>query len=176
MDHPNTLIEAVLERYRSHLGEDYDKYRNHVYRVYSLCLLFDGDAANRDKYALAAAFHDLGIWTDRTFDYLDPSIGQAGAYLRETGRADWIDEISQMIFWHHKLSPYNAGNKTTVDNFRKADWVDLTLGSLAFGLRRNAIRAIRQRWPNAGFHVFLLKKSVQNFFMHPLNPLPVFKR
>lgn len=40
---------------------------------------------NAEKYAIAAVFHDIGIWTNHTLDYLDPSAGQAKAYLTETG-------------------------------------------------------------------------------------------
>jgi hypothetical protein len=28
---------------------------------------------NEEKYAIAAVFHDIGIWTTHTIDYLDPS-------------------------------------------------------------------------------------------------------
>ena len=37
--------------------------------------------------AIAAAFHDIGIWTAGTFDYLEPSVRVAAAYLTGTGRA-----------------------------------------------------------------------------------------
>lgn len=172
--HSNALIDNVLRRFQSEIGPDYERYRNHVYRVYSFCLQLDKSDVNRDKYAIAAAFHDLGIWTDHTFDYLQPSMWLAELYLEESGRAAWNAEIAQMIYWHHKLSPY-AG-EATAEIFRRADWIDVSLGALRFGLERQAIRSIRKQWPNAGFHLFLLKKSAVNFLEHPLNPLPVFKK
>ena len=57
------------------------------------------------KMAIAAAFHDMGIWTDGTFDYLQPSIGLAGEHLARSGRPEWTPEITAMILEHHKISP-----------------------------------------------------------------------
>ncbi len=47
--------------------------------------------------AVAAVFHDLGIWTNGTFDYLAPSIALARDYLVASAREDWTDEIEEMI-------------------------------------------------------------------------------
>jgi hypothetical protein len=38
---------------------------------------------------IAACFHDLGIWTDHTFDYLSPSAGLARDYLQRYGLSAW---------------------------------------------------------------------------------------
>lgn len=158
------------------LGRDFEKYHHHVYRVFSNCLLLDEVPDNREKYAITAVFHDIGIWTNHTFDYLDPSIALVKIYLNETGRPDWFSEISNMIYWHHKLSQYKGAHEKTVEIFRKADWMDVSWGLLNFGVERQKISVFRKRFPNAGFHLFLAKQSVRNFFRHPLNPLPVFKR
>ena len=41
----------------------------------NLCVaLRSGNAERLEKIAIAAAFHDTGIWVDGTFDYLPPSI------------------------------------------------------------------------------------------------------
>lgn len=176
MELPNQILEDVLNQYKPVIGSDFERYKNHVCRVFLNCLLIDGDIENRDKYAIAAVFHDIGIWTNHTFDYLNPSIEQAKIYLHKTGRQAWTGEISRMIYWHHKLSAYTGENENTVENFRKADWMDVSLGLLTFGLNRHSIGETRHKFPNEGFHVFLLKESVQNFFKHPLNPLPVFKK
>ena len=75
-------LDRVLETHAVELGDDFTAYRNHAYRVVNLCVALApcGDAA-LEKVALAAAFHDLGIWTARTFDYLAPSIDLACAHL-----------------------------------------------------------------------------------------------
>jgi hypothetical protein len=58
-------IEEVLDDHASELGHDFIAYRNHVYRVVNLCLAIVGDSrVEREKIAVAAVFHDLGIWTN----------------------------------------------------------------------------------------------------------------
>jgi HD superfamily phosphodiesterase len=70
-------IDQVLDDHASVLGHDRIAYRNHVYRVVNLCLAVDGDTpVGLEKLAVAAVFHDLGIWTDHTFDYIAPSLSQ----------------------------------------------------------------------------------------------------
>lgn len=176
MEYPNQTIEQLLQKFKPVLGKDFEKYRNHVYRVFSNCLLMDSEQNNREKYAVATVFHDIGIWTDGTFDYLAPSIQQVKFYLTEIGQEDWASEISRMIYWHHKLSNYKGENENTVETFRKADWMDVSLGFFTFGFDNQKIRRVRRKFPNAGFHFFLIKQSVKNFFKHPLNPVPVFKK
>jgi hypothetical protein len=176
MEHSNQIIEYLLEQYQLALGEDYNKYRNHVYRVFFNCLLIDSEKNNEDKYAIAAVFHDIGIWTNHTIDYLDPSVEQVRIYLDETGKQIWIDEIVLMIKWHHKITRYRGIHEAIIENFRKADWIDVSLGLINFGNDKQMIRANRRKFANKGFHIFLLKKIVRNFFRHPLNPLPMFRK
>ncbi len=121
-------------------------------------------------------FHDIGIWTNQTIDYLDPSIEQAKLYLTEVGRKEWIPEITQMIHWHHKISRYENVHYQTIEIFRKADWIDVTLGMLSFGVASQDIKRLKKQFPNLGFHWFLVKKIIKNLFKHPLNPLPMFTK
>ena len=165
-----------MQRFKPVIGADYGRYKNHVYRVFINCLLIDNEKTNEEKYAVAAVFHDIGIWTNHTFDYLDPSIEQVKIYLTETGKQDWIDEIILMIYWHHKLSNYKGEHRNTVENFRKADWIDVSLALLTFGLDKQKIKETGRKIPNLGFHIFLIKETIKNFFKHPLNPVPVFKK
>ncbi|UFH52240.1 HD domain-containing protein [Spirosoma sp. KNUC1025] len=176
MHYPYPLIEELLEKFRLSIGVDFDRYRNHVYRVFLSCLLLDDNKLNEEKYALAAVFHDIGIWTDHTFDYLNPSIEQAKIYLHSIGRQDWTDEISQMIYWHHKLSTYQGKFGKLVETFRKADWIDVSLGVFTFGIDTQKIRQNRRMLPNRGFHFFLVRETAKNLLKHPFNPLPIFKR
>ena len=46
-----------------------------------------------EKIAVAAVFHDLGIWTNHTFDYIAPSVALAREHLSACAQADWISEI-----------------------------------------------------------------------------------
>ena len=81
-------IADVLDAHASALGKDFVAYRNHVYRVMNLCVAIVGDRGVLEKIATAAVFHDLGIWTDRTFDYLAPSIALAREHLAAHARED----------------------------------------------------------------------------------------
>ena len=174
--YPNNTIEFILDRFKAQIGADYERYKNHVYRVFSNCLMMDTDPANEEKYAIAAAFHDLGIWTNQTFDYLEPSEQQARLYLTEKGKQAWVEEITAMIHFHHKISRYQGRHEKIVAIFRKADWIDISLGLITFGNSRQAIDKTTSRYPNLGFHFFLAKETAKNFFKHPLNPLPMVKK
>lgn len=151
-------------------------YRNHVYRVYLNCLIIDPQTENKPKYAIASAFHDIGIWTDRTFDYLAPSIEQAKQHLSEINKLEWLEEISSMIYWHHKISRYKGKDEVLVENFRKADWIDVSFGLKTYGFNKTKIKENLKAIPNRGFHWFLLKQSLHHFIKQPLRPLPMFKK
>ncbi|POY38417.1 phosphohydrolase [Solitalea longa] len=174
LTHP--IIEKVMEENKSVINADFNRYRNHVYRVFNLCLKLDNTVENIDKYAIAAVFHDLGIWTHHTFDYLHPSVALANEYLLRINRVDWQEEITLMIDMHHKINRYTGHYENTVETFRQADWIDVTQGALHFNLSKAVINEIKALFPNLGFHAFLLKQSSLNFLKHPFNPLPMFKR
>ena len=128
-----------------------------------------------EKIAIAVAFHDLGIWTDHTFDYLQPSVRLAGAWLAAAGRAAWTPEIAEMILNHHKVTRYRTNAGWLVEPFRRSDWIDVTRGALTFGLPRTLIADLYERWPSAGFHKRLVQLELGHLRKHPLNPLPVFR-
>ena len=175
MNMENDHIEELLSPFREAIGMDFLRYRNHVYRVFHHCKLLDTDIGNEWKYLIAAVFHDIGIWTDHTFDYLGPSIEQMKQYLVRIEKVGSEMEISQMIEWHHKVSSYRGEHAGIVEIFRRADWIDVSFGIRRFGLRRADIRRVKKAFPSHGFHRFLLRQSIRNFFRHPLNPLPMFK-
>lgn len=171
--HP--IIEELFSSYKNVIGNDLEKYKNHVYRIfnYSLFLSNNEDA---DKYAIAAFFHDAGIWTNDTFDYLQPSIDLAKNYLIQINKENWSDEISLMIDYHHKTTTYKGNYETTVEIFRKADWTDVSLGIIHFEIPATFIQQVKTQFPNKGFHFFLTNRFTKNLFQHPLKPLPMFKK
>jgi HD domain len=169
-------VEAVLDDHASELGHDLTAYRNHVYRVVNLCLAIVGDSrVELEKVAVAAVFHDLGIWTNHTFDYIAPSVVVARKHLAARGLADWIPEIEAMIVDHHKVTPSRANPHSLVEAFRRADWIDVSLGLRKFGLPRALIAAVAAAWPNAGFHRRLVQLTIERWWTHPLSPLPMVK-
>lgn len=169
-------VEEVLDDHASELGHDLIAYRNHVYRVVNLCLAIVGDRpVEIEKIAVAAVFHDLGIWTNHTFDYIAPSVAVAREHLAARGMADWIPEIEAMIVDHHKVTPSRADPQSLVESFRRADWIDVTSGLRRFGLPRKFIAAVAATWPSAGFHRRLVELTMDRFWQHPLTPLPMVK-
>jgi hypothetical protein len=169
-------VDRLLSAHAAELGNDLPAYRNHTYRVVNLCVALSSlDPETLEKFALAAVFHDLGIWTDGTWDYLEPSVAQATAHLAATKWAGWIPEISAMIREHHKITPYRGTADPNVETFRKADWIDVTRGVLRFGLSRSFLRSLYSTWPDAGFHAFLIRQTWTRVKRHPLSPLPMFR-
>ena len=168
-------IDEVLQDHVSELGHDFIGYRNHVYRVVNLCAVIADDCASLEKIAVAAVFHDLGIWTNRTFDYIAPSIAIARAYLVTHDRAAWTAEIEPMIAEHHKITPSRANHHSLVEPFRRADWIDVTRGVRTFGLPRPLIRSVLAAWPSAGFHWRLVQLTLERWRTHPLTPLPMVR-
>ena len=169
-------VEAVLDDHAPELGHDLTAYRNHVYRVVNLCLAIEGHSrVELEKIAVAAVFHDLGIWTNKTFDYIAPSVVLAREHLAARGMADWIPEIEAMIVDHHKVTASRANPQLLVESFRRADWIDVTRGLRGFGLPRKFIAGVDATWPDAGFHRRLVELTIDRWWKHPLNPLPMVK-
>lgn len=184
------IVDEVLDDHASELGRDFTAYRNHVYRVVNLCVAVEEDRLGLEKIAVAAVFHDLGIWTHRTFDYIAPSVALAREHLAARGMADWIPEIVMMIADHHKVTPSRADlhrstlargalsggeGQSLVESFRRADWIDVSRGLRRFGLPRRLIAEIDATWPNTGFHRRLVELTIHRFWRHPLSPLPMVK-
>lgn len=170
-------LDAILDGWRGPLAGDYTAYRNHCSRVLTFCLALSGDSAERrEKVAIAAAFHDLGIWSHGTLDYLAPSEALASDYLAATGRDHWRAEIVAMIANHHKLTPCRAAPGSLVEPFRRADWIDLLHGWLTLGLPAPFVAETLAAFPNAGFHRRLAALTLRHLRRHPLNPLPMMRR
>ncbi|WP_057657661.1 hypothetical protein [Pseudoxanthomonas dokdonensis] len=169
-------LEAILGDHADALGTSFEGYRNHVYRVLNFHLLLsDGRSPDLDRLAIAAAHHDLGIWTAGTLDYVGPSIALAAAYLERAGLQSWKTEVGAMIQHHHQLSACPASVAREVELFRRADWIDVTMGARRFGLPRRAVKQVRAVFPDAGFHRRLTKLVLMRFMRHPLNPLPMVR-
>jgi hypothetical protein len=90
------LAEEILEsnRHRAHGGDaGYDAYKAHVYRVVNFArALTPSTPESDDKLAVATAFHDLAAFD--TLDYLASSIVAQDAWLKQTGRDAWSDELA----------------------------------------------------------------------------------
>ena len=167
-------VDQVLNDHARAIRGDFVPYRNHVYRIVNLCVAITGPG-ELEKIAVAAAFHDLGIWTNGTFDYIAPSIALAHDYLVARARQDWIAEIEGMIANHHKLTAATVDPNSLIEAFRRADWIDVTLGLRRFGIPRPFVSQLFATFPSAGFHWRLLTLTLDRFRSHPLTPLPMVR-
>jgi hypothetical protein len=168
------LVDEILGAHAPALGLAREAYRNHVVRVlnfvFALAPQLEGGG---EQVTIAAAFHDLGIWTDRTFDYLGPSRRLARDYLAARGLAHLAPEVEAIIEQHHKIRPYRGPFHLPVEAFRRADLVDVTLGVVRAGLEAGFVRAVRASLPNAGFHARLVVLTGRQLLRSPLRPLPM---
>ena len=177
-EHP--VIEEVLLGQRAELGRDFDGYRNHVYRVLNYFrALSPTDEAPSMEVLLGAAFHDIAIWTDGTFDYLEPSVRRAEDHLRNLGLGEIVngEEVRDLIVHHHKITTYKASSPwaATVDRWRQADLIDVSWGLIRFSLPRERLVAIQARFPDAGFHFKLLRLTFRQLLVTPWRPLPMVR-
>jgi hypothetical protein len=168
------FIDESLDAFRDAIGRDFTAYRGHVYRVFNFTRALAADVADRDdKSALAAVFHDLGIWSDRTVDYLAPSARRLRERLDAAGKQAWSAELTRMVELHHKLTP--CRDEPLVEAFRRADLVDLSFGLIRFGIPRAYLREVQRTFPNAGFHLRVVQLVGGHALTHPLHPLPMLR-
>src|SRR5215218_9487768 len=111
------LIDEIVS------GPELAGYRNHVYRMVNFCFAQgDFDSEQKETIVIAGCFHDLGIWSADTFDYLPPSIALANEYLDKSVHQDWKAEVSTMIDLHHRVR--KCPDNSLKEIFRKGDLVD----------------------------------------------------
>src|SRR5665647_1115347 len=125
-------LDDLLQPWHDALGRDRRAYENHVRRILALCESVAAAAAVpasdevRHAWLVAAAFHDLGIWSAGTWDYLDPSVALAQAWLTEHEQDELVPLVTRMIREHHGLRPRGPATDP-VEIFRRADVVDVWL-------------------------------------------------
>jgi hypothetical protein len=175
-------LDRRLQPWRAHIGDDWDAYRNHATRVLAFCDELHAISpraakapvpSTTEEFLTATAFHDIGIWSAGTFDYLAPSADLATEWLREQGRQDLTTLVSEMIHHHHKVRRAETP-ASPVEVFRRADTIDVTFGLIRFGVARSRYRDIAQRLPDNGFHRRLVELTIERTRTHPTSPLPMF--
>jgi hypothetical protein len=146
-------IESLLNPYKPLLGEDFDGYRGHLYRVFSYANhILKGDRSHDKAIATALVFHDIGLWTDNTLAYLEPSWRRA----QEKIAADFSQEEQQLvhdiILWHHKITAFDGPHADVVNAVRRADWIDATQGYSRQGMPGTHIDLVSSQIPPQGFY------------------------
>lgn len=170
-------IEQLLEPWRPQLGTAAAGYENHVRRVLALCEHLSLGAAEPDTrlaWTVAGAFHDLGIWSDGTWDYIEPSVALATRWLGDSGRTDLEPLVARMIREHHGLRARGPADDP-VEIFRRADVIDVWLGIRRYGVPLSSYRRLMQLHADRGFHPTLIKLFAKNLVRRPLKPAPMFK-
>ncbi len=176
MSQPVPGLDELFAPWLPALGKDALPYRNHVERLLAICTKINQLLVESELLAfrVAAVFHDLGIWSDGTFDYLPPSRLRAVDWLQANGHADKTPLVEALIENHHKITP--AGDVSdAVEIFRQADWMDVSLGLLSFELPREHYRAILKQYPDAGFHKRLLQLGSKQMLTKPWQPMPMMR-
>jgi hypothetical protein len=174
--HP--LIDEILDARRDYARGDaaaFLGYRNHAHRVHNFArsiAALSGD--DEDKLAIAAAFHDLCVFDG--LNYIEPSIEEAGRYLRETGRGGWDREVALVIAFHHRVRPYRGDHARLVEPFRRADWNDFTMGLVKGGIPRDVRKAAEAELPVGDFiPKAIIRLTLGWLPRHPLRPAPIFR-
>jgi hypothetical protein len=171
--HPS--VEQILDVHRGHARGDVDGYcgyRGHVYRVlnFARALVPDGDDRD-DKLAIAAAFHDLDVFSE--LDYLASSIRAQDAWLKQAGRQAWAAELAVVIAEHHRLTPYRGRHARLAEAFRRADLVDISQGLIRSGIPRDYVSAVREAFDVGAFFTRVVRRAAtRNLRGHPFDPLP----
>jgi catechol 2,3-dioxygenase-like lactoylglutathione lyase family enzyme len=172
----NSFIEEILSEWKDRIGDEYLGYRGHVYRMFNFCLaLRPCTEEEKMKLAVAACFHDIGLWSEHTVDYIPPSVALVQQYLDRVGLQAWSEEVGLMVEMHHKVRAYKDARYPLVELFRKGDLVDFSLGFFSCGLSRSYINQVKEALPNHGFHKYLMKGAKEWFSRHPFSPPPFMK-
>lgn len=150
-------VEMYLREHKEEIGDDYEAYKGHIYRVLSYSMHFlHGETAYFPIIAAALVYHDIGLWTHSTLAYLEPSTFVAKERLRIQYSREEMDLLREIIVNHHKVTPYQGPHADVVNAVRRADWIDATMGLVNHGMPTRHISAVQGRIPNAGFHKCLV--------------------
>jgi len=171
------LLDEILNEWQVQIGNDFQGYKNHVIRMLNFCFHLKPEVTEveRKKLIIAAAFHDIGIWSAHTIDYLPPSVLVAKEYLEKNNLSEWVEEISLIIDLHHKFTQVKNERYPLIEIFRRADLVDFSLGTIKWGISTSYIKELKLEIQNAGFHKRLMQLSWQQMKQHPFNPAPMMK-
>lgn len=170
------VTDEILTSFALAVSGDLQGYRNHIYRMLNFhCALRGLQGPPSEAVQIAAGFHDLGIWTDNTLDYLPPSVRLATEFLDARQRGDLAQEVTALILEHHKIRAYRSTHTATVEAFRQADLIDVSLGLVRFGLPGTFIKTVQSTFPDHGFHWMLMRLSLRQLLRTPLRPLPMLR-
>jgi hypothetical protein len=168
-------IDNILNKYKTELGQYSEPYKNHVYRVFNLAMTLGAEEIKPyfKEVSISAAFHDLGIWTDQSLDYLHPSVKLSFNYIHEHNLDVDRQLVANIIENHHRLNRF--GDNSAVESFRKADMIDLSRGLIRFGINKEYMKQLYKSLPSRGFHLFIFREVIGHSVRNPFNPFPMLR-
>lgn len=160
-------------------GDDYEGYRGHIYRVLTYALHFlDESPSYQSVIGIALVYHDIGLWTNGTLNYLEPSCKKAKYDMKKQKMSPTdVNLVQDIIYWHHKVTEYESDaatadtvsspslsyskisaikNDKIINAVRKADLIDFSFGIIKYGMPKEYIQFVQKKIPDAGFHKTLL--------------------
>jgi hypothetical protein len=153
------VVEEAFEPLKAIIGDDFSGYKGHIYRVLTYTQHFlKGDETYLPLVAEALVYHDVGLWTDKTLAYLEPSEERATIALKGKYSQEEMQLIHDIIHWHHKITPFTGAHAAVVDAVRRADWIDASQGFIHQGMPKEHISKVFAAIPEAGFY-----KTLQDF-------------
>ena len=132
-EHPT--VEELLVVHKDVIGNDYEAYKGHIYRVLTYSIHILGTKGPIDIIAAALVYHDIGLWTDKMLNYIEPSIERAKKDLPGRYNKNDMKLIIDIIYWHHKITPVDEKDpkaKKIINAVRRADWIDATMVTFLF--------------------------------------------
>lgn len=171
------------------VGKEFSAYRNHCLRVMTFTNYFLPETVLEkipnamDLVGIALAYHDIGLWTDKELDYLEPSkLRMVQALSSSSYSPREIEIMEEIILEHHKATDYTGLSDTEndlINAVRKADWTDASFGVIRFGLPAALLEAAYDEVDEGGFHQILLdvlvRLSAGNLFKGTMQFLRIFK-
>jgi hypothetical protein len=172
------LVDQILDEHAelgAGAGDLWAGYRNHAQRVFIFTReLADPELDLDDRIAVAAAFHDIMAF--RSIDYIGPSVDAMKSWIDASGRPEaWKREVGIAICIHHRVRPYKGEAAELAEPFRRADWVEVSLGRLAGGVPRALINQAQQELPLGSFLTGTARRVFGHALRHPLDPLPFWR-
>ena len=138
----------------------------------------DESPSHKSIIAIALVYHDIGLWTNGTLNYLEPSCKLAKRDMKKLKMSPVdINLVQDIIYWHHKLTDIESDaatadtdaspslsyaklvaikNDKIINAVRKADLIDFSYGLIKFGMPKEYIQLAQKKIPEAGFHKTLL--------------------
>lgn len=151
-----------------------DGLRNHCLRLFTfadMLLSREGCPMDRDLAYAVAMVHDLGLVTeqDEGRNYMQRSAALFRRLLGPQWRGDAsaLEVADQCLLYNHRLLP-GKWVHPEVECFRRAVWVEHSLGKKRYGLDREVVEQVFALYPRDNFDRVLRDFSRRVLLREPL--------